>query len=104
MKEQYEHLKLELRLAKDTPEGQMVKDYRKAKKQGVDMIAEMIKVIEKELEELAKIRDFVLHFRDKKMTIKDFLQGPQLGQKMSEKEQQEAMEDLLAELMFGSGF
>jgi hypothetical protein len=104
LKEQYEHLKLELKLAKNTPEGEMVKDYRKAKKQGIDMIAEMIKVLEKELKELVKIRDFVLQFKSKKMTIKEFLKGPQLGSQISEKEQQEIMEEILAELMFEMNF
>ena len=104
LKKQYEHLKLELKLAKNNPEGQMVKDYRKAKKQGIDMIAEMIKVIEKELKELVKIRDFVFQFKNKKMTIKEFLQGPRLGHQMSEREQQEIMEELLAELMLGINF
>ena len=104
LKEQYEHLKLELRLAKNTPEGQMVQDYRKAKKQGIDMIAEMIKVLEKELKELAKIRDFVLQFKNKKMTIKEFLKGPRLGHQMSKKEQQEIMEEILEELILGMNF
>ena len=104
LKEQYEHLKLELRLAKNTPEGQMVKDYRKAKKQGIDMLAEMIKVLEKELKELVKIRDFVLQFKNKKITIKEFLQGPRLGSNLSKKEQQEIMQEILEELMFEMNF
>lgn len=104
LKEQYEHLKLELRLAKNTPEGKMVKDYRKAKKQGIDMLAEMIKVLEKELKELEKIRDFVLQFKNKKITIKEFLQGPGLGSNLSQKEQQEIMQEILEELIFEMNF
>jgi hypothetical protein len=70
-----------------------------SQKEGIDMLSEMIKVLEKELAELAKIRDFVLQFKNKKMSIKEFLQGPTLGQKMSKREQQEIMEELLAELI-----
>jgi hypothetical protein len=36
LKNQYEKLKQELRLAKNTPEGSMVADYKKAAKQGID--------------------------------------------------------------------
>ena len=104
LKEQYEHLKLELRLAKNTPEGEMVKNYRRAKKEGIDMISEMITVLEKELEALVKIRDFVLQFKNKKISIKDFLKGPTLGNKMSKRERVEIMEDMLAELMFKMNF
>lgn len=99
LQQQYEQLRLELRLAKNTPEGKMVKDYRRAKREGIDMVSEMIKVLEKELAQLVKIRDFVLQFKNKKMSIKEFLQGPTLGQKMSKRERQEIMEDLLAELI-----
>lgn len=100
LQQQYEQLRLELKLAKNTPEGEMVKDYRRAKREGIDMLSEIIKVLEKELAELTKIRDFVLQFKKKKMSIKEFLQGPTLGQKMSKREQQERMEELLAELIF----
>jgi hypothetical protein len=104
LKEQYEHLKLELRLAKNTPEGKMVKDYRKAKKQGIDILAEMIKVLEIELKELAKIRDFVLQFKHKKITIQEFLQGPKLSSQRSKQEEQEVMQKILEELMFEINF
>ncbi len=100
LKGQYEHLKLELRLAKNTPEGQMVKDYRQAKKQGIDMTKEIIKVLEKQLTELAKIRDFVLKFKNKKISIQEFLKGPTMRTKMSQREKQEIMEKILAELLF----
>lgn len=68
------------------------------------MISEMITVLEKELEALVKIRDFVLQFKNKKISIKDFLKGPTLGNKMSKREQLEIMEDMLAELMFKMNF
>lgn len=104
LKEQYEQLKLELRLAKNTPEGEMVKDYRRAKREGIDLISEMIKVLEQDLEGLSKIKDFVWQFKQKKISIKEFLQGPTLGQKMSKKEQEEIMEEILAELILGLDF
>ena len=104
LKEQYERLKLELRLAKNTPEGEMVKDYRRAQKQGINMINEMIKVIEKEFEGLAKVRDFVLQFKNKKMPLKEFLKGPNLGVQMTEEEKEEMMQEILEELIFRMDF
>ena len=64
----------------------------------------MIKVLEKDLEGLVKIKDFVWQFQQKKMSIKEFLQGPVLGQKMSKREQEEIMEEILAELILGLDF
>jgi hypothetical protein len=104
LKTQYEHLKHELRLAKNTPEGEIVKEYRKAKREGIDMIAEFIKAIEKEVEALEKIRDFVLSFKNKKISLKEFLKGPTLGRKMTERERQAMMDEIFEELIFRMNF
>ena len=96
LKTQYENLKRELRLVKKTPEGLMVSDYRKAKRQGIDAIAEMLAEVEAEMKTIASIRNFVRDFRDRKLTIKDFLKGPIELRDTS----QELIEDLFEE-MFG---
>ncbi|MDJ0616509.1 MAG: J domain-containing protein [Calothrix sp. MO_192.B10] len=95
LKTQYENLKRELRLVKRTPEGAMVSDYRKAIKVGIDPIAQMLSQVEGEVRVISSIRDFVKDFRDKKMTIKEFLQGPEAMHQMG----REAVEDLLAEML-----
>ncbi len=94
LKTQYENLKRELRLVKRTPEGAMVSDYRKAVKVGIDPIAQMLAQVEGEVQVISSIRDFVKDFRDKKMTIKEFLQGPEALHHMG----REAVEDLLEEM------
>lgn len=99
LKEQYEHLKYELQLAKNTPEGEMVKQYRKAKREQIDMIGEMIKVMELELKALTELKNFVLNFKNKKMSIKEFLKGPKLRTNLSKKQQEEMMEEMLEELI-----
>ncbi|MEO1763232.1 MAG: J domain-containing protein, partial [Cyanobacteria bacterium J06629_18] len=76
LKNQYENLKSELRLAKNTNEGQMVSGYRKAVKEGIDPISQTVEQIESEIEVISSICNFVKDFRDKKITIKDFLAGP----------------------------
>ncbi|TVP56644.1 MAG: J domain-containing protein [Nodularia sp. (in: Bacteria)] len=73
---QYEKLKQELRLVKNTPEGAIVSDCRKASKEGIDAIGSMAEQVETEIKSIAAIRDFVRDFRQQKITIKEFLCGP----------------------------
>ncbi|MEM6400532.1 MAG: J domain-containing protein [Cyanobacteria bacterium P01_D01_bin.116] len=96
LKNQYENLKSELRLAKSTNEGQMVSGYRKAVKEGIDPISQTVEQVESEIEVIASICNFVKDFRDKKITIKDFLAGPPILQQRN----QEIVDELFEE-MFG---
>lgn len=95
LKNQYEELKRELRLVKNTPEGAMVADYRKASKQGVDVIKMMLGEVEQQVSAIEEIRNFVKDFHDKKITIKEFLAGPEALQSTEE----EMLEDLLAQMI-----
>ncbi|MBO1057290.1 MAG: J domain-containing protein [Dolichospermum sp. JUN01] len=95
LKNQYEKLKQELRLAKNTPEGSMVADYKKAAKQGIDCIELMLETIQSQTKIVAEIRDFVQDFKDKKITIKEFLAGPESLRSMKE----DMMEELLERMM-----
>ncbi len=96
LKTQYENLKSELRLAKSTNEGQMVSDYRKAVREGIDPIAQMVEQVESEIEVISSICNFVRDFRDKKITIKNFIAGPPILQQRN----QEIIDELFEE-MFG---
>ncbi len=84
LKTQYENLKRELRLTRKTPEGEIVKDYRACQKQGIDAVAEMILELESQVKQIKNIRNFVQDFRDKKITIKEFLKGPMPDEEMLE--------------------
>ncbi|MBO1068092.1 MAG: J domain-containing protein [Dolichospermum sp. DEX189] len=95
LKNQYDKLKQELRLAKNTPEGSMVADYKKAAKQGVDCIEMMVETMQNQTKIVAEIRDFVKDFKDKKITIKEFLAGPESIRSM----QQDMMEELMDKMM-----
>lgn len=95
LKNQYDKLRQELSLAKNTPEGSMVADFRKAKKQGFDPMDLMLKTLDSQINVIVEIRDFVQAFKDKKMTIKEFLQGPESLRDSSD----EMMEALLEEMM-----
>ena len=95
LKTQYENLKRELRLVKNTPEGSMVAEYKKANKQGIDPIELMRETLESQTKIVAEIRNFVKDFKDKKITIKEFLAGPESLRSM----QQEIMEELIDKMM-----
>ncbi|MBD2441721.1 molecular chaperone DnaJ [Dolichospermum sp. FACHB-1091] len=97
LKNQYEKLKQELRLAKNTPEGSMVADYKKAAKQGVDSIALIVETMQAQTKIVAEIRDFVQDFKDKKITIKEFLAGPESLRSMQEDMMEELMEKMMEE-------
>jgi predicted nuclease with TOPRIM domain len=91
---QFTNLKAELRLTKNTPEGSIVAEYKKLTKSGIDPIGEMVAQTESQIEVIAEVHKFVADFRDKKMTIKDFMKGPSVFQQM----QQVSAEELLMEL------
>jgi len=76
LKEQYEKLKGELQKIRYTPQGEMVKEYRRAEKAGENLIDLFLGDAKTEVADLEEIRDFVQAFRNKKITIKKFIQGP----------------------------
>ena len=99
LKTQYENIKLELRWMRRTPEGEMVKAYRSLVREGFDPIQEMIGDAQNHIQEVEELYQFVADFRDKKITIKDFLKGPNFGKPIAiEEEMQEIMEDLFSQL------
>ncbi|QYX29823.1 J domain-containing protein [Sphaerospermopsis torques-reginae] len=98
LKTQYDKLKQELRLAKNTPEGAMVSDARKAAKYGIDSIGVMLNQLESQIEIIVDIRDFIQKFRDKKITIKEFLEGPPSLRSLREEMMEELLEEMMEEL------
>ena len=91
---QFANLKQEIRQTKNTPEGSIVAEYKKMTKHGLDPVGEMVSETEAQIKVIAEIHQFVIDFRDRKMTIKDFMKGPASFQQM----QQASAEDILMEL------
>jgi predicted nuclease with TOPRIM domain len=91
---QFANLQQEIRLTKNTPEGAIVNEHKKLTKKGIDPIAEMIAETESQITAMAEICQFVTDFRDKKMTIKDFMKGPAIFHQM----QTVSPEEILMEL------
>lgn len=98
--QQYEYLKKELSLAKNTPEGELVKDYRKGKKYGCDLIDEMVEMVEYELANIESLKNFVQDFRDKKITVKEFLRGPQQGINLTNEQIEDIMDQIIKKMDF----
>ncbi|MBE9199864.1 MULTISPECIES: J domain-containing protein [unclassified Nodularia (in: cyanobacteria)] len=95
---QYEKLKQELRLVKNTPEGAIVSDCRKASKEGIDPIGSMAEQVEAEIKTIAAIRDFVRDFREQKITIKEFVCGPVNLRQMNQDAVDDMFEQMFVEL------
>jgi hypothetical protein len=95
LKNQYESLKKELREVKKTPEGEMFADCKKAKKQGVNPVDEILGQLESQIEVISGIRDYVKDFQEQKLTIKEFLEGPDVLRSL----QRDMMEELLEEML-----
>jgi hypothetical protein len=92
---QFANLKQEIRQTKNTPEGSIVAEYKKMTKHGLDPIGEMVSETESQIKVIAEIYQFVIDFRDRKITIKDFMKGPASFQQM----QQVSAEEILMELL-----
>jgi hypothetical protein len=99
LKTQYEKLKEELRLVKNTPEGEMVSDYRRAKREKIDAIAEMIEQLEQQVNLIKDVRDFVKDFQEQKITIKKFLEGPKCFQQLGKEIMEELLEQMFSEMI-----
>ena len=98
LKKQYESLKKELRLVKNTPEGALISEFRQAVKMGVDPMEMLLKEMQQQIELVEELRDFVRDFRDKKITIKEFLKGPEYLDTIITQSLQDKMIDELFEM------
>ncbi len=77
---QFSNLKQEIRQTKSTPEGTIVAEYKKMTKHGLDPIGEMVAETESQIKIITEMYQFVSDFRDRKITVKDFMKGPSFFQ------------------------
>jgi predicted nuclease with TOPRIM domain len=94
---QFANLKQELREVKNTQEGSAVAEYKKLTKDGLDPIGEMVAETKAQIETVSEIHQFVADFRDKKITIKDFMQGPAIFQRMQPVSPEEILRELFSQ-------
>ncbi len=95
LKSQFENLKLELKSNKNTPQGAMLTEHRKLSKAGYDPIGELVEQTEMQIEAIEEVYAFVLDFRDRRITIKDFMKGPDSFQQMKEMSDEELFLEML---------
>lgn len=92
---QFEQLKRELRLTKNTEQGSMVAEYRKLSKAGYDPIGEIVSQTESQVETVSEVYQFVLDFQDRRITVKDFIKGPAIFQQMYRMSEEELLMEFL---------
>ncbi len=78
LKEQQVSIQKEMKEMKKSQPGQMLKEYQTLKKQGIEPIEELMAEAENNLENVQIIRDFVLSFSNKEITVEKFKRGPAL--------------------------
>ena len=88
LKEQLATLKQQLKLTKKSQQGEITTVFKKMAKYGGDPISEALREVEAHVTVVEQVHRFVLDFRDRRLTIKEFLQGPEVlrQQQMSEEE------------------
>lgn len=94
LKEQLETLKRQLKLIKKSEQGEITAVFKKITKYGGDPIAEALREAETQISFIEQMYQFVVDFRDRRITIKDFLKGP-----VELMQQQMTEEELMAEFL-----
>jgi hypothetical protein len=76
LNDQLTNLKQQLRLTKKTPQGSITTQFKKMQKHGVDPIEVALSEVEAQIEIIEQLHKFITDFRDRRITIKEFLRGP----------------------------
>ncbi|BAZ13775.1 heat shock protein DnaJ-like protein [Calothrix sp. NIES-4071] len=94
LKTQFESLKRSLREAKKTPQGGMVTDFRKFRKQGVEPLDTITEQLEHQINIISQIRDYAQDFNQSRISVKDFLRGPEILRSLEREMMEELLEDM----------
>jgi hypothetical protein len=88
LKDQLQTLKQQLKLTKKTQQGEMTAVFKKISKYGGDPMSEALREVESQISIIEQMHQFVVDLRDRRITIKEFLRGPEFlkQQQMSEEE------------------
>ncbi|TYQ30543.1 J domain-containing protein [Pseudanabaena sp. UWO310] len=96
LKDQLENLKQQLKITKKTQQGEMTATFKKITKYGGDPIGEALREIEDQIAIIEQMHQFVVDFRDRRMTIKEFLKGP-TSLRLQQMSEEELMLEFLAQ-------
>jgi len=70
------NLKQQLRQTKNTPQGSITAQFKKMTKYGGDPIGTALVEMEAQIEIIEQLHKFAIAFRDRRITVKEFLKGP----------------------------
>jgi predicted nucleic acid-binding Zn-ribbon protein len=96
LKNQLTSLKQELRLTKKTDQGAMTTEFKRMQKYGIDPIEAALSEVEAQIGIIEQVQKFVSDFRDRRITIKDFLKGPAQIMQPQELSEEELLFDFLS--------
>lgn len=94
LKDQLETLKRQLKLTKKTQQGEMTAVFKKISKYGGDPIGEALREVEFQISIVEKMHQFVVDLRDHRITIKEFLRGPEFLRQLQMSEEELMLEFL----------
>jgi hypothetical protein len=77
LREQLKTVARDLKELRRSPAGQLIKDMRRTAKAGGDPLSAIIAEIHAEVARAKAARDFVLQFRDGRMSLNEFVLGPE---------------------------
>ena len=95
LKGQLGNLKQHLRQTKNTPQGSITAQFKKMTKYGGDPIGTALVEMDAQIEIIEQLHKFAIAFRDRRITVKEFLKGPTAFMQ----QQNLADEELLLELL-----
>ena len=84
LKDQLDSLKQQLKITKKSPQGTIVAQFKKITKWGGDPIGDALGEIEAQIEVIEQLHKFAIDFRDRRITIKEFLRGPEVFMQQEE--------------------
>jgi hypothetical protein len=96
LKDQLGNLKRQLRLTKNTQQGSIIAEFKKITKLGGDPIGQVLGQIEDQIEVIDQLYKFAVDFRDRRITIKEFLKGPSAFRMQDDLSEEELLLEFLS--------
>jgi len=99
LKDQLDNLKLQIKLTNKSQQGEMTAAFKRMIKYGMDPLEDAVREIEAELLVIETLQKFIVDFRDRRITIKEFLKGPTAILQKEEMSEEEFVLEMLAKFM-----
>jgi predicted HTH domain antitoxin len=100
LKSQLAKVRKELKEVKKSPPGELVVTEQKLQKHGIDAVEESVSEHEEDLELIRGVYEFVVKFRDREITVKEFVRGPDILMERQEEMREKMMMEFMSEHFF----